>query len=244
MTARALYLPEHRGLARWSVAAVAILAAHLAFVGAVAWWYTHATPEQNLFPAIVVSFAPTPASAPQKIQDEDAPIAPVEQQVDPTPPEPPKVVQEEKPVEQPPPPPPKPAEIALPKPEPKPKPVQKPTPPPRPVVTETHVLQKSERIGAFSPAASNQYNSLVFGHLQRYKRYPDGAGNAGGTVVLHFALNRAGGVISSSISRSSGNAALDQAALEMVRRANPFPAFPEAKPGSQDSFVAPVNFSR
>jgi hypothetical protein len=28
----------------------------------------------------------------------------------------------------------------------------------------------------------------------------------------------------------------------ILRRASPFPAFPAAKPGTQDSFIAPVNF--
>jgi periplasmic protein TonB len=35
---------------------------------------------------------------------------------------------------------------------------------------------------------------------------------------------------------------LDREALEILHRASPFPAFPAAKPGTQDSFLAPVNF--
>jgi protein TonB len=57
-------------------------------------------------------------------------------------------------------------------------------------------------------------------------------------------LNRAGDVISSEVSKSSGNSVLDHEALDILRRASPFPPFPAAKPGTQDSYIAPVNFAR
>jgi len=57
-------------------------------------------------------------------------------------------------------------------------------------------------------------------------------------------LNRSGDVIASAVTKSSGNAALDQEALNILRRASPFPPFPAGKPGDQDSYIAPVNFSR
>jgi protein TonB len=48
----------------------------------------------------------------------------------------------------------------------------------------------------------------------------------------------------SAVTKSSGNDVLDREALEILRRASPFPPFPTAKPGSQDSYIAPVNFAR
>jgi protein TonB len=130
--------------------------------------------------------------------------------------------------------------VTLPNPEPEPKPIEEPKPPD----PEIRAPPRAERIAEFSPAAANAYNSLVYGHLQRYKRYPASAGGASGTAVVRFALNRAGDVVSSALAKSSGNAALDQEALAILRRANPFPAFPVEKPGAQDSFVGPINFSR
>jgi protein TonB len=62
--------------------------------------------------------------------------------------------------------------------------------------------------------------------------------------VVRFELNRTGDVIASAVTKSSGNAALDQEALSILRRASPFPPFPAAKPGDQDRYIAPVNFSR
>jgi len=109
---------------------------------------------------------------------------------------------------------------------------------------ETRALPKNEQIAPeFTVAGSNAYNALIFGHLQRFKRYPRAARGASGTVTVLFELNRAGEVVASKVTKSSGNTLLDEAALDLLRRASPFPAFPAAKPGTQDSFIAPVNFS-
>ena len=112
-----------------------------------------------------------------------------------------------------------------------------------PPAPETRALPKTEHVGQFSEAGSNAYNALVFGHLQRFKRYPRERRGASGTVMVRFVLNRAGEVISSAVTKSSGNAVLDHEALEILRRASPFPVFPAAKPGRQESYIAPVNFS-
>jgi protein TonB len=61
--------------------------------------------------------------------------------------------------------------------------------------------------------------------------------------MVRFELNRAGGVIGSAVTKSSGNAALDQEALDLLSRASPFPPFPAAKPGERDTYIAPVNFA-
>jgi hypothetical protein len=37
------------------------------------------------------------------------------------------------------------------------------------------------------------------------------------------------------VTKSSGNALLDREALDILRRASPYPAFPAAKPGDRDS---------
>ncbi len=239
MNALTLHLPEQRGLARWVVAALAILTLHAAIVAAVVWWYARKAVPPDVVPAIAVTLAPVESSSPE-IQDQDIAIGPTMQQAEVTPKEPPKV--EEKPVEQvvQPPSPPQEAEVTLPKVEPK----QVEKPEERPPAPETRAPQKTEHVGQFTQAGSDAYNALVFGHLQRFKRYPSSARGAQGTVVVRFVLNRAGAVIESAVTKSSGNDVLDRESLEILRRANPFPAFPAAKPGAQDSYVAPVNFAR
>jgi len=240
MNAFALYLPERHGVSRWMLAGVTILAAHAAIVGAIGFWYTRQPVEPNILPAIAVTLAPVEASSPT-IQDQDIAVGPTMQQAEATPKEERKV--EEKPLEQvvQPPPPPQQAEVTLPQQEQK---VEKPEPMPVTPAPETRALPKNARIGEFTEAGSNAYNARVFGHLQRFKRYPMAANGAAGTVLVQFALNRAGDVISSEVSKSSGNSVLDHEALDILRRASPFPPFPAAKPGTQDSYIAPVNFAR
>jgi protein TonB len=238
MNALALHLPEGRGLSRWTLAGVTILIAHAAIVAAVALWYARAPVQPNILPAIAVTLAPVEASSPE-IQDQDIAVGPTMQQAEAAPKAPPKV--EEKPVEQVMQPPPQEAEVTLPRVEPK--QVEKPKPEDRPPAPETRAPPKTENVGRFTEAGSNAYNALVFGHLQRFKRYPLAAHGASGTAVLRFVLNRTGEVIESTVTKSSGNDVLDREALEILRRASPFPPFPAAKPGPQDSYVAPVNFA-
>jgi protein TonB len=240
MNAFALHLPERHGVSRWMLAGVTIVAAHAATLGAIAFWYARQPVEPNILPAIAVTLAPVEASSPT-IQDQDIAVGPTMQQAEATPKEERKV--EEKPLEQvvQPPPPPQQAEVTLPQQEQK---LEKPEPMPVTPAPETRALPKNARIGEFTEASSNAYGALVFGHLQRFKRYPMAAHGAAGTVLVRFALNRAGEVISSDVSKSSGNDVLDREALDILRRASPFPPFPAAKPGTQESYLAPVNFAR
>ncbi|WFU41563.1 energy transducer TonB [Bradyrhizobium sp. CB82] len=223
------------------MAGLTILIAHAAIVAVVALWYARRPVEPNILPAIAVTLAPVEASSPQ-VQNQDIAVGPTMQQAEETPKEPPKV--EEKPLEQvvQPPSPPQQAEVTLPQVEPK--DVEKPKPEEQPPAPETRAPPKTEHVGQFTQAGSNAYNALVFGHLQRFKRYPSSARGAQGTVVVRFVLNRAGAVTESAVTKSSGNDVLDREALEILRRASPFPPFPVAKPGSQDSYIAPVNFAR
>jgi periplasmic protein TonB len=109
---------------------------------------------------------------------------------------------------------------------------------------ETRALPKNARIGEFTEAGSIAYSARVVGHLERFKHYPTAAHGAAGTVFVKFALNRTGGVISSEVSKSSGNSLLDREALDTVRRASPFPPFPAAKPETQESYIWQENFAR
>jgi len=239
MTALALHLHQRPGLSRWVIAGVTVLVAHAALVAAIMLWYARKPVEPDIIPAIAVTLLPVGATSPE-IQNQDIAVGPAMQQAD----EAPKELPEEKPVEKvdQPPLPPQQADIALPRVEEK--EIEKPRPEAQPPAPETRAPPKTERIGQFTQASANAYNALVFGHMQRFKRYPASARGASGTVVVRFELNRSGDVIGSTVTKSSGNATLDQEALSLLRRASPFPPFPAAKPGDQDSYIAPVNFSR
>lgn len=80
--------------------------------------------------------------------------------------------------------------------------------------------------------------------IDRRKSYPPAAGRAKGTVTLRLTVGRGGQLAAVSVARSSGNPALDQAALAAVRRAAPFPAAPAGLGKSSYNFVLPINFAR
>jgi protein TonB len=59
---------------------------------------------------------------------------------------------------------------------------------------------------------------------------------------VRFALASNGSVISSGLARSSGESILDSAAIDMVRRASPFPPFPPGLGRARLDFAAPIRF--
>ena len=72
-------------------------------------------------------------------------------------------------------------------------------------------------------AAVSNYPGRVMRKISRVAR-PRVASK--GTAVVSFSISGGGGLASVSVARSSGSAALDRAAVEMIRRAAPFPAPP------------------
>ena len=256
---------------RWSSSAVAIVALHAAVIALAIGWYRPLTPPGITLPAIMVDMSPV-TSAPQTTQLDLAPgpvmqqadASPpeaakqetVEEQIAPTPPqEKPEVVAppEQKQVT---PPTPEPAKVT---PEQKPAPVKpkvtrreakKPTEaPPAPRTTaspraERQAPAASAVSSGASAAAVASYKQMVAAHLQRFKQYPSSAKAAGqqGTARVSFTLSRSGGVISAGLGGTSGHSALDAETLAMVRRAQPFPAFPSDVKQSSMSFSAPVAF--
>lgn len=73
-------------------------------------------------------------------------------------------------------------------------------------------------------AAASNYAGKVRRKISRARR--SSRGNARGTAVVSFVVDQSGRLSSARISRSSGNASVDKAALDTVRRAAPFPRFP------------------
>jgi len=114
--------------------------------------------------------------------------------------------------------------------------------------------QQSERVAASqqssttrrTPSVSPQrWQSQVIAHINRNKRYPSSAQKRReeGVVQLQFVIDTAGNVQSSRIVRSSGFAELDQATLEMIRRASPVPAPPADIGQSRITLTVPINFN-
>ncbi len=90
--------------------------------------------------------------------------------------------------------------------------------------------------------ASSKYPGQVQVRVSRATRYPSSAKGSNGEAHVTFTVAADGSVSRIALSRSSGNAALDDAALAAVRRAAPFPPIPEDAGRSSWTFSFPVAF--
>jgi len=90
-----------------------------------------------------------------------------------------------------------------------------------------------------------QWQQQVLAYLDRRKLYPREAQRAGqeGVARITFAIDGAGRVLSVSLAGSSGIAALDQAALDTVRRASPVPAPPATLGQGSLTLTASIRFT-
>jgi periplasmic protein TonB len=94
-----------------------------------------------------------------------------------------------------------------------------------------------------SSNAPDTWEGRVLARLQKFQRYPAAARNARqqGVAYLQFRVDREGHVLSSSLAKSSGVPALDQAALDTLRHADPLPRIPPDRPDEIELSV-PVEF--
>lgn len=93
-------------------------------------------------------------------------------------------------------------------------------------------------------AATKSYYSMLASKLARNKRYPSASRRRSeeGVATLYFVVSRDGSVSQASIRTSSGFARLDDAVLDMLKRAAPLPAFNDDMTEQQLTIVIPVEF--
>jgi TonB family protein len=77
-------------------------------------------------------------------------------------------------------------------------------------------------------------------HFDRHKRYPAERSSQAAEIVVSFALDRTGHILSSSVVKGSGDAAFDEAALAMLKRSDPVPAPPPLVADEGLTFTLPV----
>jgi protein TonB len=93
-------------------------------------------------------------------------------------------------------------------------------------------------------AARGFYSGQLTREIAKHRQYPKIAQMRGwqGEVQLELHLDGNGNVLSSRISIPSGHDVLDQQALEMVKKAAPFPAPPDVLRGRTFNILVPVSF--
>ncbi len=113
-----------------------------------------------------------------------------------------------------------------------------------PAPTAPEVVKAPERSQAEIDNSTNEYGDLLGRAIAKHKQYPRIAQTRGwqGEVLLNLKLDGTGKVLSVEVSKGSGYDALDKQALEMVRKASPFPAPPEALRNRIFNIMVPVSF--
>lgn len=88
------------------------------------------------------------------------------------------------------------------------------------------------------------YSSQLANAIAKYKQYPKIAQMRGwqGTVIADLEIDTKGAVISIKIKKSSTYEVLDNEALEMIKKASPFPAPPESLRGKNFNVLVPISF--
>lgn len=112
-----------------------------------------------------------------------------------------------------------------------------PTPPPEPP-------KKIEPNEDDINAALGQYSGTLGRAIAKHKSYPKIAQMRGwqGVCLLDLKLDSSGNVTSASVKESSGHEVLDNQALEMARKAAPFPTPPEVLRDRSFNLTVPVSF--
>lgn len=139
-----------------------------------------------------------------------------------------------------------------------PEPVQAEPPPPPTVITAAPKVDAPPVVTVPPPepprkiepneddinAALGQYGNTLGRAIAKHKQYPKIAAMRGwqGECLLDLKLDGNGNVLSASVKESSGHEALDNQALEMVRKASPFPAPPEVLRDRSFNITVPVSF--
>lgn len=125
-----------------------------------------------------------------------------------------------------------------------PKPDAAPSPVPPAPVTIPEPPKPAEPSQADMSAAHDSYGNTLWGAIGKYKQYPKIAQMRGwqGEVIVELQLDGNGKLKSKKILKGSGYDILDKQALDMVDKAAPFPAPPEALRNSSFTIKVPIPF--
>jgi periplasmic protein TonB len=242
---------DRSDLRRWMFSSLAVLSVYAGLTATLATWhYADDTVAAEPSGAIVVDLAPlaaapatTPsdiAPGPEQVMSEAQPVAkPTETPPDETPELPPAPNPD--------------AAVAL-----QTKPQPDVTPQQQAAAATTSAPQAiNERIAPVAVAPNqgvpNDKNSeavvtwrtQVLALVEKNKRYPEAARSRReqGTAQVSFTLDRKGMVVGGRVTQSSGSIALDEEALALLKRAQPFPAPPATIPGEFVVVRQPIRFT-
>lgn len=93
--------------------------------------------------------------------------------------------------------------------------------------------------------ARKSYFATIQSWLERHKKYPRAARlrRYEGTVAFSFQIDRSGSIMKRSIVKSSGRKVLDEALLDLLKRADPMPAMPPEIVGATFDFTTSIEYN-
>ncbi|MBR1146481.1 energy transducer TonB [Bradyrhizobium sp. AUGA SZCCT0431] len=239
---------DRSDLQRWMLSGVAVLCVYAGVTATLATWrYPDDTAATEPSGAIVVDLAPLPAApsttpsdvapGPEQVMSEAQPMAK------------PEVTPPDETPELPPAPNPD-AAVAL-----QTKPQPEVTPQQQAAAATTSAPAVPERIAPVAvaptqgaPSAKDSeavvtWRTKVLALIEKNKRYPEAARPRQGTARVSFALDRKGMVANARVIESSGSSALDEEAVALLKRAEPFPAPPATFAGDSVVVRLPIRFT-
>ncbi|WP_284419984.1 MULTISPECIES: TonB family protein [unclassified Bradyrhizobium] len=96
---------------------------------------------------------------------------------------------------------------------------------------------------AAADGAKDDWIKSLVAALKAHRRYPPEATDQGGSAKVVFRIDGSGHLISAALIESTGDPALDQEALAMVERTQPFPPPPPDLPEHDLTLLLPVVFA-
>lgn len=106
----------------------------------------------------------------------------------------------------------------------------------------THSVAPAQGIGDTARRVGATWKKELIAHLNKHLRYPARRTLKSAEILVGFALDRTGHVLSASIIRGSGDPVFDAAALAMIRRSDPVPQPPPLVADEGLNFTLPVIF--
>jgi protein TonB len=112
------------------------------------------------------------------------------------------------------------------------------------VRTDDHPTVINQGIGKDAQRQIKRWRGQLSAYLNLHKHYPEVKNTKAVTVKVGFVIDRRGHVLSMRVIEGSGEAAYDDAALEMIRKSDPVPPPPPVEADEGLSFVVPVVFQK
>jgi protein TonB len=234
----ALTAEDLSDLRRWLFAGAIVVLVYAAAAAAIVSWHEVVAPVDPAS-GIIVEFAPEQIAAPEQVQSEAVPDQTnkkvekeQEEKVEAKGDEPIQEKVEPKPLEQ------------------QPRQAVPLTTPPPPELPKTAARPAGPVQGSptkpIDPRAIQTWVGEIAALLERKKRYPPAAHarREQGVTQVEFTLDPRGHVVDSRIVRSSGSRDLDEEALSLLRRAEPFPPSPARSTADELAHLTvPIRFS-